>query len=59
MEQKVIRFSDGDICIECKMSFKEKINILFSKRFALKIDGHIDSNNGVTYSYYSPFIMNK
>ena len=57
MEQKTIRFSDGDISIECKMTIKEKLNILFSKKFALKVDGSVNSDDGVVYSYYRPFII--
>ena len=57
MEQKVIRFSDGDVSIECKMTLKEKLDVLFSKGFALKIDGSVNSDTGVVYEYYKPFIM--
>lgn len=57
MEQKTVRFTDGDLVLECKMTLKEKLSILFSKKFALKVDGSVTSDNGVTYSYYNPFIM--
>lgn len=58
MEQKTVKFTDGDVVLECKMTLKEKFNVLFHDKFALKIDNIVGSDVGVTYSKYEPFFTN-
>ena len=42
-----------DISIECKLTLKEKIRVLFSKKFAVTVDLSVDSNYGILESEYN------
>lgn len=49
MKQTEKRMSTG-IVIECELTFREKLRVLFSKKFAVSVDFLVDSDNGVLKS---------
>lgn len=38
------------IVIECELTLREKLRVLFSKKFAVSVDFLVDSENGVLES---------
>ena len=50
MKQTEKRMSTG-IVIVCEMTLREKLRVLFSKKFVVSIDLLVDSNNGILESY--------
>ncbi len=52
MKQTEKRMGTG-IVIECELTLKEKLRVLFSKKFAVSVDYLVDSSNGVVKSEYS------
>lgn len=49
MKQTEKRMSTG-IVIECELTLREKLRVLFSKKFAVSVDFLVDSDNGVLKS---------
>ena len=43
----------GDITIECKLTLKEKLRVLFSKKFVVTVDLSFESSNGILESEYN------
>ena len=57
MKQIERRFNN-EIAIECELTLKEKLNVLFSKMFVLKVDLSVDSSDGVVNSQRNLLTLN-
>ena len=49
MKQIERRMNTGMV-IECELTLREKLRVLFSKKFAVSVDFLVDSENGVLES---------
>lgn len=48
--KQIERRMNAGIVIECELTLKEKIRVLFAKKFAVSVDLLVDSENGVLES---------
>ena len=47
------RRMDSDIAIECKLTLKEKLRVLFSNKFVVTVDLSFESSDGILESEYN------
>ena len=43
----------SDIAIECKLTLKEKLRVLFSNKFVVTVDLSFESSDGILESEYN------
>ena len=47
------RRTGNDIAIECKLTLKEKLRVLFSNKFVVTVDLSFESSDGILESEYN------
>lgn len=57
--KQIERRMGSDIAIECKLTLKEKLRVLFSNKFVIRVDLSVESSNGVLESEYNVLTLSK
>lgn len=57
--RQIRRTMGRDIVIECEMTLREKLRVLFSKKFVVRVDLSCDAEDGILTSEYNISTLSK
>ena len=57
--KQIERRMGSDIAIECKLTLKEKLRVLFSNKFVVTVDLSFESSDGILESEYNILTLSK